>query len=110
MRSIVIVALSVWAAASVNGADPKPQPSARASTLVRPAPEFQLKTTNMVYRSQKYPNIEYSGALVQMVKYDKAWQVVNPVAPARYGSAELNTMRNPETKRPEGIKLFSIGF
>ena len=110
MRSMLIMALVALAGASAFGADPKAQPGARTSTLVRPMPELQLRTTNAVYRSQKHPNLEYSGSLVQAVKFDKGWQVINPLAPARYGSAEANTMRHPETKRTEGVKLFVLGF
>jgi len=55
-------------------------------------------------------NITYSGIAVQVVKTSNPLQLFNPAAPARYGSAEDNTLRDPMTGRASGLKIFSIRF
>ena len=51
-----------------------------------------------------------SGIAVQMFKTDNALQLINPFAPAKYGSADQNITRNPVTGRASGLKILSIGF
>ena len=55
-------------------------------------------------------NVTYSGIAVQAVKTSNPIQLFNPAAPARYGSAEDNTLRDPMTGRSSGLKIFSIRF
>jgi len=52
----------------------------------------------------------YSGIAVQLFKTDRPLQLINPAAPARYGSAEQNIVRDPIKGKPVGFKLFSIEF
>ncbi len=54
--------------------------------------------------------IAYSGIAVQVAKTDNLLQLFNPAAPAKYGSAEDNTLRDPITGRASAWKLFSIRF
>jgi hypothetical protein len=37
-------------------------------------------------------------------------QMLNPAAPAKYGTAEQHVMIDPETGKWKGIKLFTINF
>ena len=55
-------------------------------------------------------NVSYSGIGVQLVKPGNPLQLVNPAAPARYGSAEDNTLRDPISGQVSGLKIFSIRF
>ena len=55
-------------------------------------------------------DIAYSGIAVQVVKTDNLLQLFNPAAPAKYGSAEDNTLRDSITGRASAWKLFSIRF
>ena len=55
-------------------------------------------------------NVAYSGIAVQAVKTRHPLQLVNPAAPARYGSAEDNTLRDPITGRASGLKILSLRF
>ena len=57
----------------------------------------------------KHPGIEFSGILIQ-VTANNPLQLINPLAPAKYGNGEANLVRNPATKRAEGLKLFQISF
>lgn len=54
--------------------------------------------------------VTLSGIIVEAVKIDKPLQLINPVAPASYGSAADNTMIDPLTKKASGLKVFSIQF
>ena len=40
-------------------------------------------------------NVSYSGIFVELEKTDQPLQLINPLAPVEYGSAEDNTARNP---------------
>ena len=55
-------------------------------------------------------NISYSGILPQIKRADNLWQLINPLAPAKYGDAYQNVTRHPLTGRPDGIVVFRISF
>jgi hypothetical protein len=55
-------------------------------------------------------NVAYGGVAVQVVKAKNPLQLVNPAAPAKYGSAENNVMRESWTGRVCGLKIFSLRF
>ena len=55
-------------------------------------------------------NIAHSGIAVAAFKTDNLLQLFNPFAPPKYGSGEDNVLRDLETDRISGWKLFSIGF
>lgn len=50
----------------------------------------------------------YSGALVRFSKTDKPLQLLNPFAPARYGSGLNDLVVDSDTGRTLGISLISI--
>jgi hypothetical protein len=54
--------------------------------------------------------LSYSGIAVAVVKADNPLQLLNPLAPERYGSAEDNSLRDLKTGQVSGWKLFSIRF
>ena len=70
--------------------------------------------TDFYIRSEK-PNeirrngISYEGILVQLAKTDDRIQLINPAAPAEYGSSDDNVVRDVNGE-PRGLKLFSIRF
>jgi hypothetical protein len=55
-------------------------------------------------------NVTYSGIIVQVIKTDNLLQLVNPLAPAKYGSGNDNVMRGPATGGAAAWTLFSIRF
>lgn len=63
------------------------------------------KATNLISKQ-----ISYSGALVQVYKADNPLQLINPFAPAKYGSGYANLSIDPITRKPQGIALFSVNF
>jgi hypothetical protein len=48
--------------------------------------------------------------VVEVVRTSNLLQLINPLAPAKYGSGEDNTLRDSFTGRATGWKLFSIRF
>jgi hypothetical protein len=55
-------------------------------------------------------NFTYSGILVECFQTDSWLQLLNPLAPAKYGSGEDNILREPASGRVYGWKLLSIRF
>ncbi|PWU20457.1 MAG: hypothetical protein C5B50_03880 [Verrucomicrobia bacterium] len=51
-----------------------------------------------------------SGIAVQAAKTRNPLQLINPFAPARYGSGTDNLALNPINGRPEGLKVVGIQF
>lgn len=58
----------------------------------------------------KMGGLTYSGILVELSRTDNPLQLINPAAPAEYGSPEDNLARDPITGRISGLRLFSISF
>ena len=54
--------------------------------------------------------ITYSGIVVEALKTDNLVQLINPLAPAKYGSAEDNTIYDLSTGKARAWKLFAIRF
>ncbi|MBI3414198.1 MAG: hypothetical protein HY043_02580 [Verrucomicrobia bacterium] len=50
----------------------------------------------------------FGGALVRLAKTDKPLQLINPFAPARYGSGLNDLVVDPATGKALGISLLSI--
>ena len=78
------------------------------------APSSNLVKPNEIVKG----NIVYSGILVEALKTDNPLQLANPFAPARYGSAEDNTIYDPgmamvydpKVGISRAWKLFAIRF
>ncbi|MCX6903177.1 MAG: hypothetical protein NTW03_06790 [Verrucomicrobia bacterium] len=109
MRIIIFIAMLALAA-SATRAEVKAQANTRPALSTPAKPELRVTTTNQVQLSRKHPHIVCSGIAVQTATTRNPLQLINPFAPAAYGSGEANTLRNPLSGRPEGLKLFSIGF
>jgi hypothetical protein len=58
---------------------------------------------------QRYGHV-YSGALVQVVKTDNPLQLINPFAPAEYGSGEDNLSRDWSNRKATGLRILSLKF
>ena len=54
------------------------------------------------------PQVE--GVVARAVRGGNPLQMINPVAPAKYGTAEQSVVIDPETGKWKGIKLFEIVF
>jgi len=67
----------------------------------------QSKPNEVVSRSGK---VIYSGSLVTAIKGGNPLQLLNPFAPAQYGSAEDGVTRSAITGKVDGLKVFGVRF
>lgn len=82
-----------------------------ATTVLPPkldASAFVIKTEQP--NEIKGRKVVYSGVVVQTVKSKEPWQLINPLAPAEYGSGHQNLDRDIITGEVTGFKFFSISF
>lgn len=96
----------------------EPQPaSAPPLELLNQVPEVPPEVLERAITLQPPPTprpfglrLQYDGVLPQLRRADNPLQLINPFAPARYGSGLENLVINPISGRPEGICLFAIRF
>jgi hypothetical protein len=55
-------------------------------------------------------NIVFSGIAVELLKKRNPLQLINPRAPAEFGSPEDNVVRDPMNGKVQGLKIFAIRF
>ncbi len=108
MRIASVIAIMILGASAAQ-AQSKEQATSRFGT-VTPGRAESRPTTNIVYRSVRNPTITYSGAVGQALKTRRPLQLINPFAPAAYGSGVGNTSHDPATGVADGFRLFTVGF
>src|SRR5258706_2289069 len=106
--SIVILRL-------VASAEPTNNQPGRADQSLQPRPLPRRPVTTPILRELKPNEIivgkrSYSGIAVQAAKSRNPLQLINPFAPAEYGRAGDNVVRDPINGQPSGLKLFAIQF
>ena len=116
MKTLIIL-LTMLAVGMAEGQTPKqaeqaPKPNNHSMTTVLPPKldpsEFTLKLDQP--NEIKGDRVSYSGVAVQIVKSKEPWQLINPLAPAEYGSGHQNLDRDIITGKVTGFKFFSISF
>lgn len=78
---------------------------AQDGTLTAPKRK-EIKTTEAV--KVKPSPITIEGIVAQVFKNKQPLQLINPLAPAKYGSGDQNLSRDPVTGRPEGFIVLGI--
>lgn len=92
--------------------------SASGTAVHKPAFEAQTAGGNIntfILREPKPNEIihgkaTYDGIGIELYKTHRPLQLVNPLAPARYGSPDDNIVRDPINGRVTGLKFLSIRF
>ncbi len=74
--------------------------------LILPSLEFEVAKANEI----KVGKVTCSGIAVQAIKSKNPLQLLNPAAPAQYGSGRDNVLRFPLLGRGPLLKVFSIDF
>ncbi len=85
------------------------------------APDFQMQTARRSRESAvvatpgrgneiRVRKKILSGIAVQVVKTRNPLQLINPFAPAEYGSGWDNVVRDTGTGNPVGLKVLAVGF
>jgi hypothetical protein len=108
MKTFLIVISAIMAGAAFAQSA---QNTGKLQTETERRAEKNLNAT----KSEKCNRIEsrkvtYSGIAVAAIKADNKLQLLNPVAPEQYGSAEDSVVRDPVTRTASGLKIFSIEF
>ena len=93
-----------------NAAEPSKSSESLEARTARRARETPLLPANKPPNEIKAGKLTYSGIAVEMVQVDNALQLLNPAAPAHYGEAEANVVREPAGGRVSGLKILSIQF
>jgi hypothetical protein len=113
MKRILTLFAALWVVAA------NAQNTGGASANSHESPQSLLtapSTETLITLKPSKPNeitagrITLSGIVVEAVKIDNPLQLINPFAPASYGSAEDNTVRDPLTGKASGLKVFAIRF
>ena len=78
--------------------------------MVRRAQETPPTLDELKPNEIKAGPISYSGIAVEIVKLGNPLELINPAAPAEYGFAEQNVIREPADGKVSGWKIFSIKF
>src|SRR5437773_7868581 len=102
----ILVAALFVSVAHAETAGPSESLEARTARRVQETPlTLDERRPNEI----KAGRISYSGIAVEIVKVDNPLQLLNPAAPALYGSAEINVVKEAGGK-VSGLKFFSISF
>lgn len=77
------------------------------------APTKPKRTTKSAAKKKTPPPLEkeeVQGAIPRAVRGGNPLQMLNPKAPAIYGTAQQNVVVDPDTGKWKGIKLFEFWF
>jgi hypothetical protein len=113
MKKLFVALPAFFVAAVIHAQDPSMTDRSLQTEISRAAgllPQSAIIEPTLKPNEIKGPRTTYSGIAVQLFKTDNPLQLINPFAPARYGPAEQNIVRDPLTKKSVGFKLFSIEF
>jgi hypothetical protein len=78
--------------------------------------QIELRAQETLYVERPAPNekslgrFKLDGILVQLFKTDHLFQLINPAAPERYGSAEDNVVRDLTSSKVSGLKFLELRF
>jgi hypothetical protein len=101
--------LFVFAVLAVNAQTTRPERSLESVGTQRGKETSGLSLETKPNEIQK-GKVTYSGIAVQAVKTRRPLQLLNPAAPAKYGSAEDNALRDPITGRVHALNILSLRF
>jgi hypothetical protein len=103
MLSIVFVAALV--ACDQLSAATSQHASSHSTTLV------QRRHSVQSHRPAAEARPQVTGVIPRAIRSGNPLQMLNPFAPAKYGTAEENAVLDPDVPgRGDGIKLFSVSF
>jgi hypothetical protein len=98
MKTYLGFGLLIMTAVAAMGAPQTLTAPIRSGAVRKPAPP------PLIYRK----NVQ--GVVPRAIRGGNPLQMLNPRAPAKYGTAEQSVVVDPETGKWKGIKLFEIFF
>ena len=115
MKTCIITLMTLLVAGSLATADPVKRVDSSVNstnTHLLPRDHVNLVTPQPEPANQiNGHKFTYSGIAVQAIKTKPVVQMINPLAPAEYGSGHENLDRDVMTGKPTGaFKFFSFSF
>jgi hypothetical protein len=98
MKTYLAFGLLIMTAVAATAAPQTLTAPIRATAVRKPAPPPPIYRENV------------QGVVPRAFRGGNPLQMLNPNAPARYGTAEQSVVIDPETGKWKGIKLFEIFF
>ena len=95
--------------ASLLSAEP-PSTNTTSNLQAVPANLPPRIVTSLTPATPKAGTTTYGGVLAQAARTDQPLQLLNPLAPARYGDGTQNLAVDPLTGKAQGVTFFSISF
>jgi hypothetical protein len=112
MKAYFAAVVSLFAATALLAAPPK----TKSTDPVNDAQLYAPGQTSVLTVKKPTPNqiaghkVVYSGIAVQVIKTKNPINLVNPWAPAEYGTGDCNLERDTITAKPVGFRFLSISF
>jgi hypothetical protein len=105
VTTFTITLLAALALCHEASAATRPYAAVHSTTFVHRRRAVESRRTQVELGS------EVTGVIPRVVRGGNALQMLNPLAPVKYGSAEENTIFDPDVPgRGNGIKLLSISW
>lgn len=113
MNSLVLILFTALAAIAANAQSTNTPPQGSDAPLPGQT-DLRVQDMNLLHKEVKPNEIEvgsvvYSGIAVQVAKTSNPLQLINPLAPAKYGSADENVVHS-FNGTGTGLKVFAINF
>jgi len=106
MKGAMVLLVLLAGAGAVYSQTNQPDP-----VLKRSLSELHVQVNAVPKPNQaQVGKVKVEGIAVQLIKTDHRLQLINPAAPAEYGDAEQNVVRDPVTGRVQGWKFLSLRF
>jgi hypothetical protein len=104
-RTLTIVLVAALAACDQASAVTSQHARSHNTTLV------QRRHSVQSHRPAAEARPQVTGVIPRAIRSGNPLQMLNPFAPAKYGTAEEDTVLGPDVPgRGDGIKLFSVSF
>jgi hypothetical protein len=104
-RTLTIVLVAALAACDQASAVTSQHARSHSTTLV------QRRHSVQSHRPAGEARPQATGVIPRAIRSGNPLQMLNPLAPAKYGTAEENVMLNPDVPgKWDGIKLLGISF
>jgi hypothetical protein len=112
MKKKLLVSMLLALAAGVAFAQDQGQGQGQLSTTVTKTATGELQTTLPKPRPPAAaPIVPIEGVVQAAIRHGQPVQMVNPAAPARYGSGEEHASHDPKDPgKPKGIVFFAWSF
>jgi hypothetical protein len=109
MRIVFVLVLAL-AAVAANGQTESTTPVLESQLTQHISGEISRFSIEAKANEIVSGQLTYSGIAVELLNTRNPLQLINPAAPAEYGSPEDNVLRDPIGGRASGWKIFSIEF